>query len=417
MTTPQAAADPVEARLDRIRGGVLPETHNARTISALASNPGCARRAIMDASGTNKGKVAEHAGFLARYGQSPFAIARGNTFEAMVKEDGATLLLGLLRKHIGLAIPNAHYHDFNTVGDSDALDIRHRRTRQELTTADPSTHTMFDHPLLRLKVGGRHAYLEPDLLALHHQGTFYVVEIKSFAIIDDQADPQKVAAASIQSAVYVHALRDLLGGDPGRVHDETILVAPENFANQPTAARVDVRKQLAVLDRQLSRIARIEDLLNAIDGTRAGHHDHADDGQDMTDFLAPDDQELAAHAGTGDSEDDAADLTFDLDIDPVTKIARRSPEDLRRHIHRVPANYAPECLASCELCFLCRDEAQGTTGALGKSVREELGGIDSIARALFLARGTREPNEAEEEITAQLRRAASIREQLLGEGI
>jgi hypothetical protein len=40
-----------ETRLARIRGRVLPRSHNARTIAALASNPGCARRAVMDAAG------------------------------------------------------------------------------------------------------------------------------------------------------------------------------------------------------------------------------------------------------------------------------------------------------------------------------------------------------------------------------
>jgi hypothetical protein len=48
---------PVEARLDRLRGRALPVNHNARTISALAANPGCARRARMDAAGVDKQKM------------------------------------------------------------------------------------------------------------------------------------------------------------------------------------------------------------------------------------------------------------------------------------------------------------------------------------------------------------------------
>ena len=31
---------------------------------------------------------------------------------------------------------------------------------------------MFDHPLLRLEVGGRHAFLEPDLIAFQLHGRF-----------------------------------------------------------------------------------------------------------------------------------------------------------------------------------------------------------------------------------------------------
>ena len=126
---------------------------------------------------------------------------------------------------------------------------------------------MFDHPLLRLEVGGRHAFLEPDLIAFQLHGKFHVVEIKSFAVIDGQADGAKVAAAAIQSAVYVLALRDALAEQsipPDAVADETILVCPENFSNRPVAASLDVRKQLTVLRRQLSRIARIDDLLDLL---------------------------------------------------------------------------------------------------------------------------------------------------------
>lgn len=64
-----------EARLARIRGRALAKTHNARTIAALASNPGCARRAILDAAGVDKQRIAAYAGFPAPFGQSRFALA------------------------------------------------------------------------------------------------------------------------------------------------------------------------------------------------------------------------------------------------------------------------------------------------------------------------------------------------------
>jgi hypothetical protein len=44
-------SDQTAAALARIRGEVPERNHNARTISALTSNPGCSRRAIMDAAG------------------------------------------------------------------------------------------------------------------------------------------------------------------------------------------------------------------------------------------------------------------------------------------------------------------------------------------------------------------------------
>ncbi|MGH3279206.1 MAG: hypothetical protein ACRDNW_08725 [Trebonia sp.] len=371
-------SDQVGARLDRLRGRAMPVNHNARTISALAVNPGCPRRALMDASGVDKLKIAAHIGYPAPFGQSQFAITRGRAFEARVTENGAAQLLTLLRDHLGLDVTEVGYTDMGDVGGNAYRELRHAHTRHALTGQDYGPRTLFDHPLLRLRVGGRHAYLEPDLIALRLDGTFHVIEIKSFPVIDGQADPAAVAAAAIQSAVYVRALRALIadaGGDPGRVSHETILVAPRNFASQPVATSLDVRKQLGVLDRQLTRMAKVEDLLLAYPDT----------------------------------------LTFDLDPDQ-DGVPRRDPDDLRAAIGLVPANYAPECLSTCEFCLACRSEARGSTGALGKSVREDLGGIEYTGQALALARG-RLPPPDRTEIAVQLLRAAQLREQLLGEVI
>lgn len=368
----------VEARLDRLRGRALPVNHNARTISALAANPGCPRRALMDAAGADKQKIAAHIGYPAPFGQSRFAITRGNAFEAQVKENGAARLLTLLRDHLNLDLTEVGYTDLGDVGGNPSRELRHARTRQGLTGQEHAPRTLFDHPLLRLRVGGRHAYLEPDLIALRLDGSFHVIEIKSFPVIDGQADPAKVAAAAIQSAVYVRALRDLIaetGGDPGRVSHETILIAPRDFASQPAATGLDVRRQLGVLDRQLTRMTKIRDLLEPYPQT----------------------------------------LTFDLDPDDAG-MPRRPPAELAAAVALVPANYAPECLSTCELCYACRAEAAGSTGALGKSVREDLGGIEYNAQVLALARGQL-PSPERAEIAVRLLRAAQLREQFLGEVI
>jgi hypothetical protein len=367
-----------EARLARIRGRAMPRNHNARTIAALASNPGCARRAVLDAAGADKQRIAAYTGFPAPFGQSRFALARGNAFEAQLKAEGAAQLLALLRERLELPVPEAHYDDLTEVGGNTSPELRHARTKSLLHGAMGNTGdrgTMFDHPMLRLEVGGRYAYLEPDLIAFQVNGRFRVVEVKSFPVIDGQADGEKVAAAAIQSAVYVLALRDLLG-DPEAVHHETILVCPENFSNRPVAAKLDVRKQLTVLRRQLSRLARIDDLL---------------------DLLPPG-------------------LTFDLDPDEAGA-PRREPADLVGAIRAVGARYAPECLNTCEMCFFCRDEARDDTARLGKSTREELGGVEHIGAVLRLARGTGVPDPALAEAAVTLQAAARLRADVLGEAV
>ncbi len=374
-----------EARLDRIRGFAPPRPHNARTIAALTSNPGCARRAIMDAAGVDKARVAAHAGFRAPFGQSQFAITRGNAFEAQVKADGCAELLRLLREQLHLPIPEVSYDDLEYFGgERRSHEARHARTRALLGRAAASgddAGTMFDHPMLTLEVGGRRVYLEPDLIAFRLRDRFHVVEIKSFAVIDGQADGGKVAAAVIQSAVYVLALRQLMeataAAPPDIVADEVILVCPENFSNRPVAALLDVRKELTVLQRQLARLERIEDLLDTL----------------------------------------PADLTFDLEADEAG-VPRRPPGELAEAIRVVPARYAPECLSSCEMCFFCRDEAQGETGALGRDVRDDLGCVEYVPTALALARGEAEPSPEQAEAAAVLRLACRLRSESLpgGEG-
>ena len=373
-----------EARLARLRGRVVPKSHNARTIAALAANPGCARRAIMDAAGVDKQRLAAYAGFPAPFGQSRFALARGNAFEVQVKANGGAELLTLLREHLRLPIPEAHYDDLSEVGGNPSLDLRHARTRTMLAAAAAASTaegTMFDHPLLRLEIGGRHAFLEPDLIAFQLHGKFRIIEIKSFAVIDGQADGGKVAAAAIQSAVYVLALRDALAGlniPPETVDHQTILVCPADFSNRPVVASLDVRKQLTVLRRQLSRIARIDDLL---------------------DLLPPG-------------------LTFDLDPDG-TGVPRRRPAEVANAIRQVDARYAPECLNTCEMCYFCRDEARDRTQALGRDAHEDLGCVEHIATVLRLARGTHVPAAGTDlaEAAGVLRTAARLRADALREAV
>ncbi|WP_433390382.1 hypothetical protein [Micromonospora sp. KLBMP9576] len=356
-----------EERLAAIRGGVPPRRHNARTIAALTGNPGCTRRAVLDGAGVDKPKLAERIGFPARFGQSRFAITRGNVFEAQVKADGGAELLRLVAERLGVAVPAAASWTDLGDGAQDDLAARRRRSAELLTGAvpdgTPDTAALFDHPLLGLDVAGRRVHLEPDLVAARLAGRFHVVEIKSFPVVDGQADPAKVSAAAIQAAVYVLALRELLaaaGHDPELVSHDAVLVCPRDFANQPVASLVDVRKQLLVLRRQLDRMARLDTLLAAV----------------------------------------PADFTADLTTDPATLLATLST---------VPARYAPDCLATCELSYFCRHEARGDTGALGRPVREALGGVAAVDEALALAAGERTPEPGQEEAAALLRAAARLR--------
>jgi hypothetical protein len=339
-------------RIDRLRGSTPAKRHNARTIAALTGNPGCSRRAVLDAAGVDKVALASRVGFPGSFGQSRFALARGNAFEAMLKADDGALLRSVL--DVGMI----GYHDLGVDSD-DTLAARHGRTRELLTS---SASALIDHPLLTLEVAGRTVFLEPDLIAFQSEGRLRVVEIKSFAIVDGQADAAAVSSAAVQAAVYVLALRAVLGAD--RVSHEVVLVCPENFSLQPVAVVLDVRKQLATLRRQLSRLSSVSALIDALSPA----------------------------------------VSFDLALPPSTLVSS---------LAAAHARYAPECLSFCEMSVYCREEASGSTAILGRSVRESLGGIEEVSVALDLARGVAEPSPEQAEAAALLRQAARLRAEAL----
>lgn len=359
----QRASSPGDP-LDRLRGDSPPKRHNARTIAALTGNPGCDRRAVLDAAGVDKTSLARRIGFPVQFGQSRFALARGNGFEAMLKADGGALLRTVLGEVLSLDTDDVGYDDLGEDDDA-TLGARHRRTR-ELLAADARA-ALVDHPLLTLDVAGRTVFLEPDLLAFQSGGRLHVVEIKSFAIVDDQADSAKVSAAAVQAAVYVLALRGLLaelGHDQSLVGHDVVLVCPKDFSLTPMAVVIDVRKQLATLKRQLKRLSSVTELAAALPGG----------------------------------------LSFDVAL---------PPDALTTALSHIGARYAPECLSACEMAAYCRDEAAGSTAALGRPVRDALGGVDTVDEALGLASGTREPAPDQVEAAALLQAALRLRTEAL----
>ncbi|MFZ4274593.1 hypothetical protein ACOZFM_17965 [Streptomyces arboris] len=350
-------------RLAELRGpSVAPHPLDARALAALAANPGCKRRALLDGAGVDKGVLATALGSPAPFGQSQFAFMRGNAFEAKVKADGGTELLRLLYERLGGGSP-APAGDVSTP-DLSAAGPEGRAARTALALREATAAggwALLDHPMLALEVAGSPAYLEPDAVVVHPDGRWTVVEIKSFPMIDASADASKVGAAARQAAVYVLALERVAAVTEGaEVGHQVLLVCPKDFSNLPTASVVDVRKQRAVTRRQLTRLTRIEDIADALpEGT-----------------------------------------TFD----PAC-----SPQELESAVSSVTAAYAPECLAACELAFHCRarSRAAGAVETLGRSVRGELGGLTTVAGVLAAAAG-KEGDPADPTVAA-LRRAAALR--------
>ncbi|CAM5734148.1 hypothetical protein SFUMM280S_10498 [Streptomyces fumanus] len=88
-------------RLAELRGPEVPaKALDTRALAALAANPGCRRRAILDGAGVDKTALAGAVGRPVGLRQSQFAFMRGNAFEARVKGDGGTELLRLVHDRL-----------------------------------------------------------------------------------------------------------------------------------------------------------------------------------------------------------------------------------------------------------------------------------------------------------------------------
>ncbi|WP_413084878.1 hypothetical protein [Streptomyces caniferus] len=375
-------------RLTELRGpGVRPRPLDARALAALAANPGCRRRALLDGAGVDKGALAQALGSPAAYGQSQFAIVRGHAFESRVKSDGGTELLRLLHERLAPGTP-APAPDEVATPDLSAAGPEGRTARTALALREATAAggwALLDHPMLAVEVAGSPAYVEPDAVVVHPDGSWTVVEIKSFPMIDGSADAAKVGAAVRQAAVYVLALEPVAQhvgahtGRPVRVGDRALLVCPKDFSNLPTAAAVDVRKQLATTRRQLTRLTRVEEIAAA---------------------LPPE-------------------TTFDLRLADDGKTATRPPEELAQAVEAVGAAYVPDCLAACELAFHCRKRSRedGAVEALGRGVRGELGGLRTIEEVLAAAGrdgpDPAAPDDPQDPAVAALRRAAALRAEAL----
>ncbi|MFJ2236858.1 hypothetical protein [Streptomyces sp. NPDC087859] len=372
MPPPRKRGTALRQQLAELRGPDVPaKALDARALAALAANPGCRRRAILDGAGVNKAALAGALGSPSAFGQSQFALTRGNAFEAKVKADGGAELLRLVHERLDRsAEPPAHAR----VPELTAIGPEGRTARTALAlreaTEAAGEWTLLDHPMLALDVAGSPAFLEPDAVVVHPDGTWTVVEIKSFPMLDGSADPAKVGAAARQAAVYVLALEQVAArltqedAPAPAVRDRVLLVCPKDFSNLPTASAVDIRKQRAVTGRQLARLTRVQDIAETLpEGTC---------------------------------------------FDPA-----RPAEELTAAVESVPATYAPECLAACELAFHCRDRsrAAGAVTSLGRSVRAELGGLTTVPDVLAAARG--EAGDAEDPAVAALRRAAQLRAEAL----
>lgn len=352
--------------LDGVRGTLPRARANARSVAALTQNPGCTRRRVIDSAGVAAHDLAAKLGHPTLRGQSPFAIEGGNRFEDRLKErSGYALLVEALAPYVDLPMPpDLVVEDVNKVGGkrftTEWMDARVAKTDEalaQIARGDADAPHVVDHPVLRFELAGAHVNLEPDALAFRVGERLELVEIKSYPIIDGQADPGKLSATAGQTAVYHMALRETLerlGFDPELLVWSVILVAPRNFGRQPAAHRVPLKKKSLSLSRVLAAVPKTADVLAGL----------------------------------------PADLTFDVDPDgTMDDSALRAA--LTAAVQQVGALFVPDCVTNCDMAAFCRAEAWAADdpARLGRDARDNLAGVHTLADALRLAEHGVNPGE------------------------
>ncbi len=360
---------------EAVRGPFPVRRMSARSTAALLDNPGCVRRNVLDSANVDTSRLAAALGGEPQFGQSPFALGRGNRFEARVKEDDYAELVEVLRG-VGFDLPPTLVSINITAPPSrDAMEVRAEQTREVLRSiADglPDAPNVIDHGVTQLEVGSSTVYLEQDALAFRQGDRLRICEMKSFPIVDGSADAEKVGAAARQSAVYVASIQDTLdamGLDPALVSTDVVLICPRNYSVRPTAEVVDVSRELRSLRRQLRRRDGIESQV------------------------------------------------ADLDLSAVCEASKAS-EELHASllVAALPKRYVPDCISRCDLARVCRAEAEavGDPQLLGADAANLLAGLGSIAEAVELANGTYDAGN-HGEVAELLRRVREARRRVGGE--
>ncbi|MBU3690317.1 MAG: hypothetical protein B7C54_04390 [Acidimicrobiales bacterium mtb01] len=338
-----------------------------RRFEQWARNPQCHANVISAVHNVKMGAVARRENPQApREGQSVFALARGNSFEAGLVRDGGDLLITALQRADVIDSLSADFAD-------------HRIAANGGTLADLDAAVEAGHAFLKSLAEGRvfngavssltvriprgimlpEALLIIDVLAVQTHGERPVIavgEIKTYADQGGHTSRSDLAAARAQMGLYVHALEVTLDGlGIARAVDvsvEGFLVLTYPGSNQPS-------------------VRSGEDLRYQLERARRGFELMEDSAQLMNGAY-----------GAGDDDD---------------------PESLFDLVRHADTFFQDSCLSFCERADFCHANAlaKGHGVALGDDVGRFLGGV-TLDRVVQLLDGGRPANRAEHDLLVRL---------------
>lgn len=334
-----------------------------RRLEQYAANPRCEANVWAALGGVAMLDVARSLGLDPPFGQSPFALQRGQRFEhSLFEEDAMPLRRALIERKV-LPANASGFVDLRLRrhgGPIDTLDTAAKQFEALLRTwagrigdARMQLPTLVANATLRTPpdVMGE-GLLALDVLTVHPEPrpapiTLRVGEIKVYPDRGGFTDSLELATARAQAGLYLYVLRRTvealnLGRDL-HVADDGFLVLARPASNQPSVRAGEDLEYQARRAREM--FARLRPLSAA-----EGH----------------------------------AAVTLET-------------------IRDAPKHYGDACLSFCELADRCREEAlqAGLPNALGEDLARYLGDV-TLHRALQLLHGTEPSNDAERDF---LRRA------------
>jgi hypothetical protein len=338
-----------------------------RRLEQYAAHPGCEANVLSAVHDVPMDAVARWVGLDPKVGQSPFAIARGQQFEAsLFEKEGARLRAALIEKQV-LPANSTGFLDLRITRNKGPMaDIAASRGAfRELLAAflrEPRA-AMGPQPSLvagpSMSVPGKailpDGLFSIDVLTVHlpensARVELRVGEIKVYPDRGGYTDSTELASARAQAGLYVYALEAELQAwglsDAFQVARDGFLVLTRPGSNQPSVrAGEDLRFQA---ERARAAFERLKDI-----------------------------------------------AAKELPIDHGDKLV--SPQRLAA-IHEARTAYGEGCLSFCELADHCQARAieAGLAGALGEDMKRFLGSI-SLHRALALLDGAPAETTAEKD--------------------
>lgn len=353
------------AEVDEIRQEARRNTRGR--FEQWAKNPTCDANTLSAVHNVRLDKAAESIGIKASFGQSPFAITRGNRFEAGLFFDDAARLRRALERKGCLPEGSIGFHDLRLKMNGGTLVTSVDQALSEteawlrrVAAGPEGAESIVAAPMIKIPKGVilPEALLIIDVVTVtgtdEGRPRLTVGEVKVFPDRGGHTDPRQLASARAQAGVYEHALR-LAVSSLGLADDLEIATRGFLVFTWPGSNSPSIRAS-EDLTYQAIRAARGFDRL----------------------------EEVALSVVRDD----------DFSADNPTLINR---------VLDAPTDYSEVCLSFCDLAPRCHARALGADDpiVLGDEVGRFLGDT-TISRALELMSGAEPADDREFDLKRQL---------------